>query len=193
VSDLEALQRLLTDFRHSTFHLEALDRYTVEGEIELVEAFIRGEPQPPRIPAIEEWVAGISRLRSQGRRMTRVHAIAGPLTPYLRYEIEWAYTGNSAAGEDIQIAHFSSWRESPYEEQPPDFYLIDDEMATLMHYDGEGRWLGFDLVTGEGAVEPYRRLRDLSLHHAMTLQRYLMAMRAAPLDPLALRPERVSA
>lgn len=192
MSDLEALQRLLGDFQESTFHLEALDRYRVEGEIEIVEAFLRGEPQPPRIAAIEEWVARIPRLRAQGR-MTRVHAIAGPLSPYLRYEIEWAYTGNSAAGEDINIAHFPSWPESPFGEQPPDFYLIDDDVVTLMHYDGEGHWLGFDLLTEEDEVRSYRELRDLALGHATPLPRYLAAMRVAPLDPLPLLSEGVPA
>ena len=161
--------------------------------MELVDAFVRGEPQQPRVREIEDWIARIPRLRSQGKTMTRVHAIAGELTPYLRYEIEWAYTGNAAAGEAIHIAHFPSWGASPFQQQPPDFYLIDNQAVTLMHYDSEGHWLGFDLVTDEDQVHPYRDLRDLALRHAVPLHQYLAAMRVARLDPLGLLPETVPA
>jgi Family of unknown function (DUF6879) len=196
VNDLDRLERLLSDFRTSLFRLEALDRYTVEGEIEAVDAFLRGEPALERTPAIEDFFAHIRQERAAGKVRSRVHAIAGPLTPYLRFELEWGYTACAAAGEEVHILHSPSWRESPFGTQPPDFYLIDDETAAVMHYDAEGHWLGFDVATEPERLAEYRALRDLALRDATTLRQYLVAMRAAPIDPLALlrRPaERMSA
>jgi hypothetical protein len=186
VSDLDALEHLLSGFQTSIFRLEALDRYTVDGEIEVVDAFLRGEPELPRTPAIDDFFAHIRQERAEGRIRRRVHAIAGSLTPYLRYEVEWGYTACAAAGEDIHILHSPSWRESPFGAQPPDFYLVDDETTAVMRYDSDGRWLGFDLVTHPDQLAEYRRLRDLALHDAIPLQRYLAAMRVAPIDPLVL-------
>jgi hypothetical protein len=186
VSDLDALEHLLSGFQTSIFRLEALDKYTVEGEIEVVDAFLRGEPELPRTPVIDDFLADIRQERVEGRIRSRVHAIAGPLTPYLRYEVEWGYTACAAAGEDIRILHRPSWRESPFSAQPPDFYLVDDETAAVMRYDSGGRWLGFDLVTDPDQLAEYRLLRDLALHHAIPLQRYLAALRVTPIDPLVL-------
>jgi hypothetical protein len=100
--------------------------------------------------------------------------------------VEWGYTACAAAGEDIRILHRPSWRESPFSAQPPDFYLVDDETAAVMRYDSGGRWLGFDLVTDPDQLAEYRLLRDLALHHAIPLQRYLAALRVTPIDPLVL-------
>ncbi len=184
--DLDALEHLLSSFRRSIFRLETLDRYTVEGETEVVDAFLRGEPELPRTPEIDDFLANIGRERTEGRIRTRVHAIVGPLTPYLRYEVEWGYTACAAAGEDIHILHSPSWHESPFGVQPPDFYLVDDETVAIMRYDAEGHWLGFDLHTEAGQLREHQRLRDLALDHPIPLQRYLAAMRATPIDPLAV-------
>jgi Family of unknown function (DUF6879) len=184
MSDLDALEHLLSSFRRSIFRLEALDRYSVEGETEVVDAFLRGDLELPRTPAIDAFFAHIRQERAEGRIRTRVHAIAGPLTPYLRYEVEWGYTACAAAGEEIHILHTPSWRESPFSDQPPDFYLVDDETTAVMRYDDEGHWLGFDLVTHPDQLAEYRRLRDLALQHATPLQQYLAAMRVTPIDPL---------
>lgn len=185
MSDLDALEHLLSGFRTTVFRLEALDCYAVDGEMAVVDAYLRGEPEMPRNPEIDQFFAHITRERAEGKVRTRVHAIAGPLTPYLRYEVEWAYTACAAAGEDIHIVHSRSWWESPFREQPPDFYLVDDETAAVMRYDREGHWLGFDLVDEPDELAEYRRLRDLSHQHSTPLNRYLAAMRVAPIDPLA--------
>jgi hypothetical protein len=67
VSDLDALEHLLSGFQTSIFRLEALDRYTVDGEIEVVDAFLRGEPELPRTPAIDDFFAHIRQERAEGR------------------------------------------------------------------------------------------------------------------------------
>jgi hypothetical protein len=94
VSDRDAIRQVLRDWRSTSFRLESLGQYTVEAEREELEAFLRGDPlPPPNPPEFEEWFQRLHQERAEGRIRSRVHVIAGALTPYLRYEIEWGYAG----------------------------------------------------------------------------------------------------
>jgi hypothetical protein len=186
VSDEEELGHLLSTFRSSAWRLEALDWYLSPGEAPGLAAFLRGDPCPPSDPELEEWLAVLRQLPSQGRTLGRVHTIVGPLTPYLRYEIEWGYAPMATAGEDIRILHRRSWADTPFGWQPPDFWLIDDSVAAVMRYDSDGRWLGMDLLSEPSELDHYRSLRDLAVDHAVPLAAYLAAIRATPLDPSEL-------
>jgi hypothetical protein len=196
VIDQDRLMRAFDEWSRSSFRLEALDQYTVEFEREEFEAFLRGDPlPPPNPPEFDDWLAKLRQERADGRIRSRVHAIAGPLTPYLQYEIDWAYKVNAAAGEDIRIVHFASWERSSFGAQPPDFYLLDDERVILMAYDEVGHWLGGDIITDPDQVVRYRRLRDIAMEAAVPLADYLAALRRLPVPPIALRtaPEAMTA
>lgn len=182
----ELLWELLRSFRRSAWRLEALDRYTVPSDEAPLAAFLRGDPPPLPDDELTEYLAILRSLPGQGRTMGRVHAIVGSLTPYLRYEVEWGYPPLDAAGEEVRILHRPSWRETPFGHQPPDFWLVDDETVALMRYDGEGRWLGMDIVTAEHEVAPYRALRDLAIRESVPLSQYIAAIRRVPLDPTSL-------
>jgi uncharacterized protein DUF6879 len=194
VTEQEELIRVLDDWRETSFRLESLDEYNVEHEAERLGAYFRGEPVRPYDPGQQEWLDELRLEQEQGKRRVRVHAIGGPLTPYLRYEIEWAYTVNAAAGEDIRILHRETWADTPFGERPPDFYLLDDSVVAVMAYDDEGHWLGGDVITAEAEVDRYRRIRDQALAEAVTLAAYLAAQRrqstpppTSVLQPAALR------
>lgn len=186
MSDQDALIRALDEWRRTSFRLESLDRYTAEHEEGLLTAYLRGEPVPPAEPGLVEWCDLLRRERAAGRERRRVHAIAGPLTPYLRYEIDWAYTACSAAGEDVRILHRPTWADTPFGERPPDFYLLDDERVVVMSYDDVGHWLGGDIVSDPLEVAHYRVLRDHALGMAIPLRDYLAALRRTPITPATL-------
>ncbi len=186
MTDQERLLQACDDWERSSFRLEALDRYTVDFEREEFEAFLGGEPMPPNPTEFDEWFEKLRRERAEGRIRSRVHAIAGPLTPYLHYEIAWAYQPNAAAGEEIGIIHTASWEVSPFVTQPPDFYLLDNERVILLAYDAEGHWLGGEIITDPVLVVEYRRLRDVAMQAARPLTEYLAALRRLPVPPLVL-------
>ncbi len=189
MSEIDIIREALRSWHVSSFRLEALAEYTVEDEREEFEAFLQGDPlPPPNPPEFEEWFARLRLERAEGRYRSRVHAIAGALTPYLQYEIDWAYKGNAAAGEDIRIVHSASWQTSPFGEQPPDFYLLDDERVVLMAYDEVGHWLGGEIITADAEVDRYRRLRDLAVESSHPLREYLAALRRLPVPPLEINP-----
>ncbi|MEA2617030.1 MAG: hypothetical protein QOE72_2813 [Chloroflexota bacterium] len=180
------LGRLIAEFQRSAFRLEARSVYAVDAEADFLAAYVRGEPKAPPTPEIAEWVAMLRQLPATGRTMTRVHAIAGPLTPYLRYELDWGYGFTADAGEDVRILHRGSWAEMPFGAEPPDFWLLDDTSVGILEYASDGEWLDVLLVTDPSEVATYQRLRDSALGEAIPLRDYLAALRASPLDPLPL-------
>jgi len=70
-----------------------------------------------------------------------VHVLRTPLGPYLRYECEWGYAYNVRAGEDIRILDLTDTPESPGLVDH-DFWLADEDLVVLMHYDDTGQFLG---------------------------------------------------
>jgi hypothetical protein len=184
VKDAGALNHLLSNFKKTAWRLEALGRYETTDR---VRSYLRGDPAPPPIGAgLAAYVENIRAMPSQGRTIGRVHAIVGPLTPYLRYEVEWGYAVTADAGDDVRILHRRSWSDTPFGSQPPDFWAFDldtaDPIVAVMHYAEDGQWLGLDLVTHD--VGEYRRLRDLAVREAIPLQSYLAGLRAASIDPI---------
>ncbi len=195
MADRAALVRVLRNWSQISFRLESLDQYSVEQEAAPLGAFLRGEPVRPHDQALEDWLARLRGECAEGKQRVRVHAIAGPLTPYLQYEIDWAYTVNAAAGEDIRLLHRETWAETPFGRRPPDFYLLDDQTVAVMTYDDIGRWLGGEVITDPDEVAGYRLLRDEALAAATPLRDYLAARRRTPVPPPVVQPvaERMSA
>ncbi len=175
----ETLKRLLTSFERSAWRLEALDCYE---ENEACRAYLRGDPQPPPNPGSEGYRDNVRALVSQGRTIGRVHAIAGPLTPYLRFEIEWGYAFSEPAGDDVRILHRPSWDTTPFGHQPPDFWIFDDATVAVMRYAHDGRWLGLDLVENPPQVAASRQVRDLAIKDSVSFREYLALMRRASID-----------
>ena len=180
----DELLHVLDQWSRASFRLESLDRYTAEHESNLLSAFLRGDPVPPDDHGLEEWLGILAEERRQNRQRTRVHAMAGPLTPYLRYEIEWAYPACASSGEDIRLVHNETWQESPFGARPPDFYLLDDATVAVMAYDDVGHWLGGEVITEPGQVARYRVIRDRALRAAVRLSDYLAALRQTPVSPI---------
>ncbi len=174
------LGELLTSFTRSAWRLEALDRYE---EDDACRAYFRGEPQSPPDPDFDAYLDNVRGMAAQGRQIGRVHAIVGPLTPYLRYEIEWGYALSEPAGEDVRILYRPTWKETSFQHQPPDFWVFDDETVARMRYGPDGEWLALDVIEEPTEVAVYLRLRALAIDHAVPLREYLALMRQAPLTP----------
>lgn len=148
----------------SAFRLELLPAYDVASDGEDLARYLAGEPEPD--PARKEpWLEELRKERAAGIRRYRVHVLTTPLTPYLRYECEWGYTPNAAAGEDICIVDETERGARLTLSVDHDFWLVDGEHVLRMHYDDAGRLLGCEALAGD-TVRPYLAAHDAALDAA---------------------------
>lgn len=110
VREVLNLDQLLAFVNHhhtrDLFRLEVLPFYDAASDDDDFHRYLRGEPAP----TAEVKQAWLDRLRADtdaGRIWRRIHAVAEPLTDYIRYEAEWGYCYSSAAGECIRIANLT--------------------------------------------------------------------------------------
>jgi hypothetical protein len=175
----EEFSRLFDDFEDSWFRLEVLQRYTVPYEVEPLRWFLAGEPLPYD-PDKEQWLALIRDAARAGKRMQRVHVVVEPPSDYLRYELVCEYADNVAAGEDVRLIPVQpgTW---PSDVPRHDYWLFDDRVLCMMHYDEAGQLLGAELVDDLAVVAEHRRWRDVALRQSMTYREYLRVHEDLPL------------
>jgi hypothetical protein len=156
-------------FTSTLFRLETLDRYDVSSDGDDLARYLAGEPGPD-MARKGPWMDHIRSEVARGLLTYRVHVVRGPLTGYLRFEFEWGYAYNAAAGEHIRILDLAE------EAAPPalvdeDFWLIGDDQAVLMRYDSGGRFLGAEIASAQ-AVPHYRAAREAAWQAAVPFAAY---------------------
>ncbi|WP_427890256.1 DUF6879 family protein [Kribbella sp. GL6] len=155
----DEVDAIFEGYRRSAFRLETLDHYDVGSDGGDVARYIAGEPDPDP-DRKGPWLDELRSERAAGKLRHRVHVLRTPLTGYLRYECEWGYVPNAAAGEQIHILDLTETELPTGIEILEDFWLMDDQTVLRMHYDAQGVYLGASLADD---VVPYRRTRDAAL------------------------------
>ncbi|GLF98915.1 DUF6879 family protein [Streptomyces yaizuensis] len=151
------------DFAREAFRLETLDDYSRSGGVDAYQAFLAGKPQPEGF-ATADWVTTVGNATRSGKRMYRVHVLARPLTPYLRFELSWGYRRNMTAGEEFFILD-TTHQENPIPDAP-DFWLFDESVISAMNYDGAGKYIGSDFLT-EDQLSRFLEYRDTAMARAV--------------------------
>lgn len=151
----------LADFvgQHHTrdlFRLETLPFYAVDSDGDDYHRYLRGEPTP-NAAAKQPWLDHLRADIAAGRRWRRVHALTTPLSDYLRYECEWAYTDNTKAGEDVRIIDNADAGLLAVS----DFFVLDGEHVVRSHYDQAGQFVGAEVVGAAPVKALYLSLSDL--------------------------------
>ncbi|MCE6996982.1 hypothetical protein LZG04_19550 [Saccharothrix sp. S26] len=159
--------RVWREFTTSAFRLETLPEYRVAGENGLLERFRSGLPMPSGFNSA--WHERLRSYRSSGRAVQRVRVVTRPPTDYQRSQFEWGYPGNSSAGEDIRVLDQDDdvVRELPAQ----DFWLFDDRVVVLMHYQ-DGLQIGRELLADTDPAD-YVRYKELAMAHSTPFHRYL--------------------
>jgi hypothetical protein len=157
-------------FTRLAFRLETLDAYDVGSDGGDVARYLRGEPEPdPERKGA--WLARLRDERAAGKFRQRVHVLRSPLSDYLRYECEWGYVPNVAAGEDVRILDLAEQPRPAGLDIDHDFWLLDDQAVVRMHYDPAGRFTGAEILT-EADLPRYRAARDAALSAAEPFTSY---------------------
>lgn len=152
---------LFSKFERSAWRWEAQKIYREPVEQEPLSDFLAGKE--PDLSYMDQWLAEVRRATAEGRRFARVRMLTDPLTPYLRFEL--AVSGrNIDAGEEIRVIPEARARALGLPEY--DFWLFDDDLAAVMHFD-EGGFTHADLVAVPYQVAPFLEIRDLAWQNAV--------------------------
>lgn len=135
IISMEEFGRYFTDFTSSATRIETLPIYDAPHEREEYAHYLSGAPLPG--DRNTEWADNIRRCVASGKYMGRVHIIDRVLNSYLQFEIDWYYSVNSAAGEDIRFI---------FQEDVPDLvytdtWLFDDKTVLDLSYTRDGQLL----------------------------------------------------
>lgn len=158
--------------RHTTksvYRQEVLAQYAVDSDQDNVERYLSGGDGPTWAQG-NDWMDYLVEERAAGIRRHRVHLLASPLSPYLRYECEWGYAYTSRYGEEIHILDTTE-TPRPAGLIDEDFWLYDDRHVVLMRYDPEGRFTDAEALP-ETEAPRYRGYRDIALAAAVPFAAY---------------------
>lgn len=140
--------------------IETLNRYEVASDDDDFVRYVRGE-SAPQSPAREPWYQRLRDEAAQGRQRRRVWVGRTPLGPYPRYEMEWCFTANVRAGEDIRVLDVTA---SPAGEpllRAGDFFVADGTHVARHLYDHQGRVNG-SVAVGADFADAYVALAEMA-------------------------------
>ena len=151
---------LFETFTSSAWRWECQAEYREPHEAEAFRQFLAGEE--PDMSFTTDWLANVRSASDEGRRFARVRALTDPLTDYLRFEM-WAAPANAEAGEDIRILS----TEDTHRLNLPghDFWLFDDALVAIMHFDDDGM-IAAEVLDDHDTLAQHRRWRDIAWAHA---------------------------
>ncbi|MFJ3339157.1 DUF6879 family protein [Streptomyces sp. NPDC086766] len=157
--------RLFERFQQDAFHLELRDDYSVPGEDGPFHSWLAGEDVD--YAYLKPWTELVQQCTARGMTVRRVRVVTEPLSPYIQWE--YATTPlNEEAGESIRWLPRHLLPDGvtfPFDAK--DWWLYDDRLLAVGHFDADGRVLGSHLIDAPDAVAECVALRDLLWTHAI--------------------------
>lgn len=178
----EELGQMYEHFTDYAWRYEGRDVYTVDGEQDRIEAFLRIGAVPRKTRENNGWIRIVEDIRARRASIGRVRVVGRPVTDYTRFEFA-AYPDNIAAGEDIQVIERRQL--DPAWAAVPDFWLFDDTTAFVQHFDEAGRFLGAERVDD---VAPFVEIRRLLTEPGRTMSAEHYALDSVPQQRRGLVP-----
>lgn len=167
------LGELFESFSSSAFRLESLPAYDVDSEKQMLDDYVSGVELPAEPD--RDWCKMLRADRKKGKSYERVRVVPKGGSQYFRFEVDWGYVYNAAAGEVILML----MPDAPADviaAAAQDFWLFDDEYVALMNYNESGQFLGAEVLDRSRTAE-FIELQDLVRAHAMPLREFLAASR----------------
>ncbi|MBZ3906770.1 DUF6879 family protein [Streptomyces griseiscabiei] len=150
---------LFTSFERDAFHLELRDDYGSPIEDTPYARWQRGEPDD--YAWLGPWTGLMKRVTSEGKTVRRVRVITEPHSPYIGWEHSLTHL-NQKAGEDIRwLPRHQVTDGLTLPVDGNDWWLYDDRLLAVGHFDSEGRVLGSEIIKDMDIVAECVRIRDL--------------------------------
>lgn len=150
---------LFNSFERDAFHLELRDDYGSPIEDTPYARWQRGESDD--FSWLDPWKDLMRRTTGEGKTVRRVRVITEPHSQYVQWEHSLTVQ-NLEVGEDIRWLPRTQLPEGiSFPVNGNDWWLYDDKLIAVGHFDDEGRVLGSELITDAETVAECIRVRDL--------------------------------
>ena len=175
------LDKLVWSARRSIIHVETLDHYGVPDDDLMFSLWQKGEaPTIEQLSGYRHWFSQVEAATRRGVQVDRVHIVPETLTPYLRFEIEFAYHQFcEPSGERVWILQ-REHNQNLASRVKADFYLIDEQKLLLPQYNRENNFVALREATQVSDIELHRALRLELLKESRPLKEFYAAMKRAP-------------
>jgi hypothetical protein len=140
VTNPDLFRDALSSARFSAVHFESRDAYAIGEEEEDGYARFLAGGEPDVDPNGDYWRPWVERVRDavgRGVVMRRARIISEPVSDYIRFEHALT-AANIAAGE--QVRWLPRRLTAGIAVSAIDFWLFDDDVVILNHFDGNGDW-----------------------------------------------------
>jgi hypothetical protein len=110
IAALEVVWRDFIDehFRTDFLRIQTLDYYgMVASDRDHPQRYLAGEPMPEEMRD-PPWLETLRTDTAAGKIRRNLHVVRAPLNDYLRFQFEWGYVRNAAAGMDIRVLDVSA-------------------------------------------------------------------------------------
>ncbi|MCX2971431.1 MULTISPECIES: DUF6879 family protein [Streptomyces] len=149
---------LFDSFERDAFHLELRDDYGSPIEDTPYARWQRGEPDD--YAWLDPWMTLMKRVTGEGKTVRRVRVVTEPHSRYVGWEHSLTCL-NMEAGEDIRwLPRHRLPEDSTFPVAGNDWWLFDDRLLAVGHFDADGRVLGSELVEDPETVAECVRVRD---------------------------------
>jgi hypothetical protein len=163
----EDFEDLFRTFEHTAYRLEVRESYY---EKEQLRQYLAGERVD--LSYMETWLALMTSLRAEGRRIERVRVVSRPYSDYTRYGL-WLCQYNVRAGEDIRYLHRDDENAAGLPRH--DYWLLDSSRLYIVRFDDTDELLGAEPVLDPATVVRHCFWRDAAWHHAVPYSEFVEA------------------
>lgn len=157
-------------FQSSAFRLEVLQAYAEPSEAQHLNSFLSGNAVPENW--IDDWCDLVRQHIKAGHSMTRVHVVQLPLSPYMQFEIECAYTYTAKAGENILLLDHAKVPRELLGSLREDFWLFDDTKVMIQDYTPAGTLHQARILRRPVDVARYLQIRDEVFSRAVPFREF---------------------
>lgn len=147
--DEAALDEYTDQFSWSAWRYETREFYDVPSDDDGFRRYLDGDDPDPEFGV--GWWRWLKARARENRQVYRIRVLFQPPSHYLRFEMEWAYTGNVLAGEQIRVLDLTE-HERPRALVDDEFWMLDGDRAAVMSYDRSGQFSHADTAEGDDAV-----------------------------------------
>ncbi|MGH3694662.1 MAG: DUF6879 family protein [Pseudonocardiaceae bacterium] len=140
--------------------VQTLDYYGVSSDGEDYRRYLNGE-SAPTAAGKQEWLDRLRTDTAAGRLRRNVHLVCSPLAPYLRYQFEWCYLPNTAAGQDIRVLDMTDIPAAVALLEVGDLAVVEGRHVARLRYDPNGSYQGA-VAVGDDAAVGYLALAEVA-------------------------------